>query len=241
MARDVRDVQFQLPTLERWHVFLIVGLLVAYVLELVLNLLHVPIYQLLPWYSFGAGFLPWQLATHYLVQGPDVFNVLLGLLGLYFFLPAVHRAVGERQLAFAMIASVVVGVVVGVLVDLTGLASASVSMGWVPLVAALPAIYGLARPDDTILLLFFPVKARWMLWGSLGVALLMVLAYHTIGTWEAVGVWLGVYGWWHLLGPGARRRRLIKKASGIEKELKIRVIEGGKSKPLGRQGDDWIH
>jgi len=153
----------------------------------------------------------------------------------------VERAVPRRQLGTAMAVGVTVGVLLPGLLDLLGLAATGVAYGWMPLVYVLPVIYGLARPDDTILFLFFPIRAKWILWGTLGVALLLVLVEHSIDAYQGVSVWLGVYGWWNLLGPGARRRKLIKTATGIEKQLKIRVIEGGKSKPLGRQGDDWVH
>jgi hypothetical protein len=245
MPPDMTTVQFGLPTPARWHVILIVTLLVAYVTELVLNLLGVPLYALLPWYPLGSGFEPWQLATHFLVQGNDAPNVLwvvVGLLVLYFFLPSVDTVVERRQLGFAVLSAAIGSVLLGLAFDGAGLAGAMFpTLGWGKLVGALFVLYGLARPDQVILLVMFPLRGRWLVWGTLGFALLLVLARHDLDAYGGLGVWCGVYGWWHTLGPGARRRRLMKKAAGIEKELKIRVIEGGKSKPQGRQGDDWVH
>lgn len=258
MPRAGSDVQVMMPTPERWHIGLLVGLFVLYVAELVLQNFF-PIYEVLPWYGFGAGFEPWQLVTRFLVQGPSPFGVLLSLFVLYFFLPTIEGVVGRRQLGWAVLSGAVVGTLLPILMDLAGATNGLPAMGWGPLVVALPVLFGLARPDATILLLVFPVQARWVLWGSLVVALMMLLVDRSLYTYQGVGVWLGVFGWWQLLGPGARRRRLARKAEGIERELRnlhgkpgkgapssgkpsnLRVIDGGKSKPQGRQGDDWVH
>ncbi|MEQ1569130.1 MAG: hypothetical protein ABMA64_26075 [Myxococcota bacterium] len=245
MARQFPDVQFAMPSLERWHKNLLIALLVAYVVELLLALTGAPIYELVPWFNFGGAFQPWQPLSHFLVQGNSggsVSSVVLSLVMLYFFLPMVERAVTTRQLGAAVASGAAVGIVVGLLADAAGLTAARPALGWAPLVYALPAVYGIARPNDTLLLLFFPVQARWVLWGSLGVALLLILAEHTLPTWEGLGVWLGVFGWWHGIGPGARKRQLLKKAGKVERELKIRVLEGGKgSRGQGPQRDDWVN
>lgn len=252
MPRAGSDVQVMMPTPERWHLGLLIGLFSLYVAELVAQN-FLPIYQWFAWFGFRAGFEPWQIVTRFLVQGPGILGVLLGLFVLYFFLPTIEGVIGRRQLGWAVLAGAVMGTVLPLAEDLLGMTNGMPAMGWGPLVTTLPVLFGLARPDATILLLVFPVQARWVLWGSLVVALLFVLTDRSLGNFQAVGVWLGVFGWWHLLGPGARRRRLAKKAEGIERELKnlgaggktsnanLRVIDGGKSKPQGRQGDDWVH
>jgi hypothetical protein len=246
MPRAGSDVQFNMPTPERWHVRLLIGLFVLYVVELVAHIWLPALYQWLAWLEFGAGFQPWQLVTRFLVQGPGVIGVLFGLFVLYFFLPTIEGVIGRRQLGYAVLSGAVVGTLLPMAMDLAGIAHGA-AMGWGPLVATLPVLFGLARPDATILLLVFPVRAVYVLWGSLVVAILFILVERSLGTFQTLGVWLGVFGWWHVLGPGGRRRRLAKKADAIERELKksssanLRVIDGGKSKPQGRQGDDWVH
>lgn len=233
---------------------LLLGLFALYVAELVIQIGLPEIYGWLAWQDFGAGFQPWQLLTRFFVQGPAaVLSVLFALLALYFFLPMMEGILPRRQLGYAVLAGAVVGTLLPLIMGLAGIAH-GVAMGWTPLVVTLVVVLGIARPDATIFLYLFPVQARWFLWGSLVVALLYLLADRgSLGSFQGVGVWLGVYGWWHLLGPGARRRRLAKKAETIERELKnmggggkpqnsnLRVIDGGKSKPQGRQGDDWVH
>lgn len=245
MSRQFPDVQFAMPSLERWHKNLLIALLAAYVIELLLALTGAPIYEYAPWYNFRSAFHPWQPVSHFLVQGNSsaaVSSVVFSLVMVYFLLPMVERAVSTRQLAGAMASGAAIGITVAFAADAAGLTAPGAALGWRPLVYALPAVYGIARPNDTLLLLFFPVQARWVLWGSLGVALLMILAEHTLATWEGLGVWLGVFGWWNVLGPGARKRQLLKKASVVERELKIRVIEGGKgTRSQGPQRDDWVN
>ena len=243
------NLQFVLPSLERWHKWLLGGLFGAYVAELILFNAGVPLYSWLPWRSFGEGFAPWQLLTRFFVQGASqdsVFNVLMSIVVMYFFLPTMESLVSRRDLGLAVAASAVAGTLLPLAVDATGLLGPSAAMGWTRLVFVMPALLGLARPDATILLLVFPVRAQWLLWGTLVLTLLLLLVAPTLDNFQALGVWLGVFGWWHGLGPGARRRTLAGKAVRIENDLrKLRVLEGGKGKkgsgPQGGQGRDLIH
>lgn len=244
MSRGQPQVQVQLPTLLPWHRNLLLALFVAYVVELVLYNAGVPIYDWLAWWSFASGqFEPWQPITRLLVQGASrgaVFGVLFGLLVLYFFLGPLEDILERRQLGRAVAAGAVVGTLLPLAVDALGLLSGAgnIALGWTFLVLALPALFGLARPDADVLLLFFPVKARVFLWGALVVALLILLVEQSLESFGSLGVWLGVYGWWNLLGPGARRRDLKRQARGIERELRrFEVLEGGR-KPKNRPPDD---
>jgi hypothetical protein len=120
--------------------------------------------------------------------------------------------------------------------------SGAPALGWQPLTLVLPVLLGLHRPDTDILLLVFPIKARWFLWGVLVVGVLQLLAERSLGTWQGLGVWLGAVGWYHLLGPGSRRRTLRARAAGIERELsRFQVLEGGRDRGPRRPGDDTVH
>jgi hypothetical protein len=111
--------------------------------------------------------------------------------------------------------------------------------GWTGLDIALFCWFGLAMPSATVRLnLVVPVPAVWFVWGSLGVALLFVYAALATGTpvfppLHTLFLWIGAFGWWHLRGPGSRRRQLKAKARAIEAELNrprgFRVIDGGRS------------
>lgn len=239
------DMQVMLPELESWHRWLLGGLFGAFVVELVLAMTPVPLYSL-AWFNFGAGFEPWQPLTRFLVQGASrqsVFNVLLSLLVLYFMLPALGGAFTRRQLGLAALSGAVGATVLPLLADAVGLNVPAPALGWQSLVMVLPVLFGLHRPDADVFLVVFPMKARWFLWGGLAIALLMLLAERSLSGWEELGVWLGTVGWYHSLGPGRRRRELKAKAAGIERELsRFQVLEGGRSKPQGRQTpDDTVH
>ncbi|MEQ1502967.1 MAG: hypothetical protein ABMB14_12090 [Myxococcota bacterium] len=253
MARGSPEVQFRLPTIERWHQVLLIALFALYVVELVVMNLGFDLYAALAWHGFpggvgAGGFQPWQPVTRFLVQGPQVPWVLLSLLVLYFFLPAMENVVTRRQLGVAVAFGALGGTIVPLAMDALGFAG-GITYGWSPLVFSLFALFGLARPEETIWLVMFPLKAKWILWGSLVIALLQLLVVRSLDTFQTLGVWLGVVGWWHGFGPGARRRQLSRSARAIERELqggpradKLRVIDGGKSKPQGRQGgDDQVH
>ncbi|HHO52683.1 MAG TPA: hypothetical protein ENK18_17875 [Deltaproteobacteria bacterium] len=244
MSRGNPQVQYAIPTPEPWQRNLLIALFGAYVVELVLHNLGIPLYRFLPWYNWSGNFEIWQPLTRYLVQGADrgaVVQVLLSLFVLYFFLPAMDTITDHATLLRSILAGAIGGTLVPFVLDLAGVVSGGV-MGWSALVMVLPVLFGIARPDQDILLLVFPIKARWFLWGSLVIALLFILVDRSLGSFEHLGVWLGVFGWWHTLGPGRRRRDLRRQASGIERELKrFQVLDGGRSQ--GGQGgsDDWIH
>ena len=248
MPRGTPQIQYAIPTPEGWQRNLIIALFLAYVVELILANLDVPLYVLLAWSNWIGGegaFEAWQPATRFLIQGRSaVVSVLISLVVLYFFLPAMDAVVDRRALGRAVAAGAIGGTILPLVLDVWGILEAQPLMGWQNLVLVLPVLFGIARPDQDILLVVFPIKAKWFLWGSLVLALLLILAEQTLGSFELLGVWLGVAGWWHGLGPGRRRRELRQRASGIERELsRFQVLDGGREGPQGSQdnGDDWIH
>ncbi len=246
MSRGSPEVQYALPTLVPWQRSLLIALFCAYVAELVLYNVGAPIYEWLPWYAFGNGFAPWQPFTRFLVQGASqsgIFDVLIGLVVLYFFLPSIEEMSSRDTVLRAMAAGAVGATVVPLVVDAATTMPMHSAMGWTALVMVLPVVFGLARPDQDILLLVFPVKARWFLWGALVLALLQILVQQSLDTFETLGVWVGTVAWWHGLGPGARRRTLVNQRDAIQRELqRFEVIEGGRSDgPQGEQGDDTVH
>ncbi|MBX2803998.1 MAG: hypothetical protein KTR31_40350 [Myxococcales bacterium] len=234
------------PTPVGWQRTLLIALVVAYVVELVLFNVDVPIYALLPWHAPSQGFAFWQLVTRFVVQGNQVIGVVMSLLVLYLFLPSVETIISKENLGQAVLAGAAGGTLLPFLLDMSGMLSdAAPLLGWSPLLLVLFAIVGIARPDSDILLMFvLPVKARIFLWGSLAFALIFVLASQgSRPSFEMLGVWIGSVGWWHWLGPGRARRELIQQAAGIERELRrFEVLEGGRSQE-GSNGpdDDWVH
>ena len=139
--------------------------------------------------------------------------------------------------------------ILGLTLDAVGLlgaanrlsASASTAAGWASLCTALIALFGLISPNAVVQLFFvLPVRASVFTWGSGVVALLYFLSSPQLGTAEHLGTWGGVVGWWFLLGPGSRNRKLKAKARKIERDLqRFNVLDGGRSDESNR--DDWVN
>ncbi len=234
----------QLPRLETWMIRLLAGLFGLFVVELVARNAGLDLYGL-SWHPIAHGFGPWQLVTHYFLQGSydgSVTSVLFGLLMLYFALPAVDATVERGVWVRAIGAGAATGLVLGLLTDLVGLAGVAPTMGWLPLAIGLFVVFGLALPDGIVKLFFvLDIPARWLVWLSLAILAVRMVLAPGLGSAEGLGMWIGVYGYWTLRGPGARRRELHQKKRSIERELRrFEVIEGGRS-PNRPKDDDWVH
>jgi len=235
---------FQLPSPSPSTIRVLGALFALYVVELVLRNVGVPVYDLV-WRPFGQGFALYQPILRFLVQGDDsgaLFNVLIGLLVLYFLLPGLDQILDKDTWLKGLGAGLVGGTLLPLVADGIGLVPAGGTMGWVVSTAALFVLFGLAMPDGVVRLFFvLPVSGKMIVWGTLGLSVLFFLLDRNLHTAEGIGVWVGVVGWWYGMGPGARRRELQRKASSIESELRrFHVIEGGRSN--NRPSDDeWVH
>jgi hypothetical protein len=227
-----------LPPAPRWVQVLSFGLVGVFVVELLLRAAHVPV-DILAWFPFGTGFAPWQPVTRLLVQGGDasaVFSTVFGAFILYLSLGNFERKV----VAQAMLAAWACGTALALALDAIGVLRPVPAMGWTGLIGPLIVLFGLYRPDGRILLwLVLPISGRLLVWGTLFVSTLVFLAERSLWAASAIGGWAGVYAWWLLLGPGARRRQLRRDARGIERELKrFTVIDGGRG---NNRDDGQVH
>ena len=224
--------QFVLPTLSPWMRNLLITVLVVFVIELLSKNAGLPV-GALAWQPFERGFQPWQPLTRYLVQG-TVMNFLVGAMAIYFLLPGLCQVIDLSLIKWGVIGGALGGTLIPLLLDLVWLQDGMV-LGWTPLVLiSLTVLFGLALPKHQMLLFFvLPVKGEYLLWGSLALSLISLGFGQAFGASEYVGIWLGTWGYWMGLGPGARKRFLRQKARKIEDELRrFQVIEGGRA-----QGD----
>jgi hypothetical protein len=226
-----------LPPMPRWVRDLLIGLFVLYVLEALLKNVWPAMYATLAWLALGGGFQPWQLATRYLVQGPGVLSVALGLLALFFTLPTLDGILSRRDLRDGALAVALGGTAFGFALNAIGLVSGA-AFGWGAFASAAFCLLGLAMPDVEVRLFFLlPVKGQMIVYGTGVITALLVLFNRDIASADHFGAWLGVLGWWYSLGPGGRRRKL-KGAKRPEKEAtRFRVVQGGR----GNRDDDLIH
>ncbi len=233
------DVQFVLPQLPKWGWNLLVGLFVLFAVELLArNVLgQQAAVAALVWQPFGNGFAAWQPLTRYAVQGNDVFNVVISLVVLYFFLPAMAQLFDARRGVQAFGAAALGGTMAALAFDLLGLDGFG-TFGWSPLVAATVVYFGLGFPDATIRLFFIiPVQAVYMAYGSLALAFLYMLSGPGMHSADHFGAIVGAFAWWNYLGPGGRRRQLLRKEADIQQELRrFQVLKGGKD-----DDDDIVH
>lgn len=226
-----------LPPLRPWMRNLFIGLVALYVLEAT-ERRGGGLVDSLGWHPFGGGFELWQPLTHLITQGPGTggaVRLLLTVGVLWFLLPTVSAVVDRRSILEALGAGLVAGLGLGLV---GGLIGGPVAWGATPVLVALVVLISLAMPTGRgLFLLFVPVQASWMVWLTLGLSLFFVVLAPGIDSLEHLGAWSGAMAWWHLRGPGARRRHLKRRAESITHELRrFEVIEGGR-----RDDDDLVH
>lgn len=257
-------VDFSLPPPPTWLVRVLGALLAIWVGEMVLTnfIMGDPsrLYRVLAWIPALNETLLYQPLTRFLIRGRDLFGVLIDLMILYFFLPWIVDRFTRRDLWTAA-AAVVIGCLAAGLLWL-GLSTFAAAMGlpaaggwmlqpalgWHPFVLAMVVLFALAIPDATINLFFvLPMKARWILWLTIGFAALGFIANPGLPSFERFGAIGAAVAWFHFVGPGATRRRFRKVGKKIEQELKFKVYDGGRSGRGGskqgrqRRDDDTWH
>ena len=221
---------------------LLTALLGIYILQQILeNWVGLPVMASLGWRPFNGGFQPWQPFTAFFLNG-DVLRAFFDWLFLFFILPAVESMFSRTRLRqFAMVTyggSILFGfflLMVGA-VHVNG-----VWFGIEPFLAGLLVLFGLSRPNATILLFFvIPIRAAWVAWGSGLLCLLYLLSGRDLGSAMWAAGWLSGYLW--LRGgivQGLRRPFLRWKQQQIKRRLnRFDVIEGGRG--WGESNDDDI-
>jgi hypothetical protein len=203
--------------------------------------------------SASDAFHPWQPFTHWLIVEPsDVLGTFLSWLMVVFFLPPTEESYGTRGVLRITIVIVAVCAIVGTIGVLLGGLHAGVAMGLMPLITAFITLFGLNRPNATILLFFvLPIKAIWIAWGTGLISLMYFLASIPEGgslpASLSLTAWATAYAWVQLHDRGGLRKLILrKKQRQLQRRLRrFEVHEGGgeNSTPRGwghdpNQGDD---
>ena len=218
----------------------LIALVSVYVLQLLAeSWLGLPVIRTLAWMPFGAGFEPWQPFTAFLLNGSPT-RAFFDWLFIFFILPAVEPIFTREQLKRFAVFSYLGCIVFGFSLLLMG--AVHVRGAWLgiePLLAGLLVLFGLSRPNATILLMFIiPIKAAWVAWGSGLLCMLNLLAERDLGSAMWMGGWLCGYAW--LRGgimPTIRKLLLRFKHQQTKRKLaRFDVIEGGRG--WGNTGDD---
>lgn len=152
---------------------------IIYVVELLFeHWFEIPVVSALQLYAFRHwDFHVWQLFTHPFIHSPaSPFSFLISCLIFYFFAAPVENAFGSRNFLILFYISALGGA-------LGGLTFSSIEglnapfLGMMPSLLSLIVVFGLLRPEATILLMFvLPIKAKYISYGTTIIAFLTLLA-----------------------------------------------------------------
>lgn len=204
----------------------------------------------------------WQVATSVLLHSPvGTGHLLSNMLFLWVFGTSLEREEGGGAVLRAYVVGGLAGSAVALVLGLTELVVGSGVLGifdglWsTPTLGASGACMAvafvwLARHYYEVLNFLFigPVRGRTLMFVMILIEFLNMLSLSNV-SWGAhlggIGAGLVIgFGWWRpsTFRKAMRRRELARKGKRLERELtNLQVIEGGKDKPQGRQGDEWIH
>jgi len=208
----------------------------VYIAELLLeHWLHIPATAWLQLYPpAGEGFHLWQIVTHPFIHNPQApLGFLINCLVLYFFAAPVEFALGSGRFLALFYLSALGAALAGM--ALSGVAGFNAPfMGMLPSLLALIVVFGLLNPEATILLMFIlPVKAKYISYGTAGIALLTFLAKaNPHGAYHLGGIFCG---WAYFKAPGTRLDPRLLYLKYLQWRLDRRksrftVIDGEKGK-----------
>jgi hypothetical protein len=192
----------------------------------------------LAWPANPERFDLWQPFTHWFYQDTNpqkVISTLLTWLMVLFFLPPTEESYGRGGVLRVTLYIVVTCGVVGSIGVWTGLFSAGVAIGIMPLITAFITLFGLNRPNATILLFFIlPIKAVWIAWGTGLIALLYYLASISEGGSLPAALTLAAWCNAYFIVNSARLKKPLQKWLLRRKQRKVQerlrrfeVHEGG--------------
>lgn len=179
----------------------------------------------------------WRLLSWPLVQVVDISGLLWACLGLYFFGTDLEESYGTRRfLLFTFLAVLLSGLVATLYGRVHSVYFTQPVLGVAPFGFAVTAAWGVSFPHKR--LMFPPVSGRVLVWAILGLAVLTILAR---ATHESPAASIGAIGVGYLLGKYWNRiddwldRRRLKSLKAKRDKGGLRVIPGGKGKPVDKR------
>ena len=232
----------QFTPLTKMLLIVLIGIfIVQKVLE---SWLGFPMLATFGWLPFGQGFQPWQPFTAFFLNG-GVTRAFFDWLFLFFILPAVEPMFTPDRLRRFALSTYFGTIIIGFLMLAVGAVRINgVWFGIEPFLAALLVVFGLSRPNATILLMFIlPIKAAWVAWGSGLLCLLNLLDGRDLNSAMWLAGWISGYVWLRGgISQGLKRPFLRWKQAKVKKKLStFDVIDGGKGWGNTPDSDDTIH
>jgi membrane associated rhomboid family serine protease len=205
---------------------------VVYILELLAQpWLGIPVYQWLALSPPNSGlFHIWQLVTHPLIHDPGApISFLIDCLVFYFFAGTIESSLGTKGFLQLYIIAALGGAVASLIFG--SMAAFGVPCaGMMPSLLALIVVFGLLRPEATVLLMFIlPIKAKFISYGTVIVTALTFLAQTNLhGAYHLGGIglgWLYFRSPTHWLDPNWWRWKYFERTQK-KRRSKFTVIKG---------------
>lgn len=239
--------QIGLPRLSRLARNILIGMVLLYIAQIVAqNWNNLPVKETFAWWSpLHENFRPWQPLTAFLLNGPGAISAMLSWLVFYFFFPTAEEDLGRRRTFWILGLSYGVAVAFSLPLQLLGLIDpSSVFLGIHCFLTALTVIFGLTRPQASILLFFIlPVRASWVAWGT------GIISFFFFLTRRDLTSAVAFFGWCGAVGDIVARPYILRswyrfRLSRLQREKdssirsRFRVIEGGRKGSSKRSDDD---
>ena len=211
---------------------LLIGIIVAYVLELIIGQAVISL-NAFAWFP-DEKFRIWQPVTHFFVLdiAPNFspLRFLLSLLGIVFFMPPVEQSFRKKGLGRLLALTIGISIAFGALCSVTSIALQGVAYGIESYIVALLTVFCFLRPSAQILLFFIlPIKAEWIGWFTGLISFLYLLANRDLGAAMQMAGWISglVFLAQKRKGP---LKKLYKQTIGKPRAAKnpFKIIQGGK-------------
>ena len=191
----------------------------------------------------GSSFAPWQPLTFPFVQG-EPRDVIWQFVAIFFFLQPTADALGQRRLWFSTLFVWAFACAVKFAAEAVGFLSAVPIVGCGFWVEALVVWFGFSHRGQPVrFMLFIPMRAEFLAWGSGLLSLLYLLFSRDTASLFMVAAFGAAWASSGFDPDIFRRWRLQRRKRKIERELsKFQVIDGGKTaRPRRADPNDWVN
>ena len=231
MAQQTPTFRFDPPT--PFVKQILIGSTILYILQQILmQWMNLPLDMWLAWNPVATFTQPWTVLTHFLFLYNSPIGFLFEMVAVYFFLPVIMESYGKKGLYRLLIWISILTTALGILGVVTHAvpANSAPAFGLHPLITAMVVVFGLKNPFATIYLLFFPIQARWIAWGSGILALLNFFAGRSLESLIVLGGW--ITGYLFVQGRGhIKPQKLWANLKHERRRRRLQSFDGNKGNP----------
>lgn len=217
---------------------ILIGGTVLYILQqIVMQWMGIPLGTFIAWDPNTTFSMPWTVLSHFLFLYNSPLGFLFDMVAMYFFLPVVVQSYGRKGLNRLLLWVAIITTTVGLIGVITHAipSTSTPAFGIRPLITAMIVIFGLKNPYATIYLLFFPIQASWVAWGTGIFGLLQFFAGRSLESLLVLGGWLT--GYLFVTNHGQiKPKQLWINFKHQQRRRRLHSVDGGKNKK-----DPYIH